>query len=560
MIGDTNPHTHFERRIQDMRSERSSWIAHWKELAGNFSPRRGRFFESDRNRGAKRNHLINNTPLFAKRVLVAGLMTGVTSPARPWFRLAPPDAEMAKYGPVQAWLDEVERLMYRVFASSNFYKALPNLYDELCVFGTAAMIQEEDFEHVTKFMPFTAGEYMLATDGDQRVDSFAREFEMTVGQLVSRFGYDSVATRTRQLYDSGSYEVWLPVRHVIEPAGLKDLDLPPIADDMRWRSVYYERGERGDDRFLSVKGYRDFPILAPRWDLKAGDTYGYAPAMDALGDAKQLQVAEREKGKAIAKQTAPPMRAPTSLAQKHVSLAAGAVTFTDDPNETFRDLYQVQARVDHIVADIQMTEERINRAFYADLFLMIARQDDVRTATEIAARQEEKMLQLGPVLEGLQGELLRPVLDRTFNMLMRLSEPGWRGRGPAMLPPPPEELADQELKFEYVSTLAQAQKLVGTRAMERWIGFTTQLGAVKPGALDKINEDAVADRMAEDLGVSTDVVASEDAVAAIREQRAQQAAQAEQQQQMMAMVEAGKGLSQVDTTAGNAVGDLLGAA
>jgi len=555
------PHIHVERRITDMRSERSSWLSHWRELTQNFSPRRGKYTETDRNKGSKRNILPNNTPLFAKRVLVSGLMTGVSSPARPWFKLSLSNKELEQFGPVREWLDSVEDMQYRIFAASNLYRALPDVYDELCTVGTAAMLQEENFDDVTRFTTYTAGEFMLDTNGDDRVDTFAREYDATVWQLISEFGLDNVSRRVRDLYDRGAYTSVFRVHHVIEPVTTCKLEGIKLPEWAKWRSIYYEVGAHNDeaqDKMLRVRGYRNFPVFAPRWSARSGDVYGYSPAMDALGDAKALQIQEKEKAKAVAKQNNPPMKAPKSLENVAISLLPGAVNFTEDPNNVFSSLYQVQARPDLLAVDIERTEMRINRAMYADLFLMIARQDDVRTATEIAARQEEKLLQLGPVLEHLHDELLEPLIENTFEMLMNLSEAGWSGMGPMLLPPPPEELQEENVEVEFVSILANAQRLVDTGAMERWIGFVGNMAAIKPEVLDKIDADEAADEMAQKLGVPPRVVVDDEEVSAQREAR-------QQMQQMQAMtgmaqqaVDAAKTLGDTPTTGGNVLNDVLG--
>lgn len=552
---------YFDYRIEQARTERSSWMPHWEELNRNFHPRRGKFNVSDRNKGNKRNQLSNNTPIFAKRTLRSGMMTGATSPARPWFKLGPPDPDLADFGPVRGWLDDVQSVMYRVFASSGLYRVLPSIYEECGVIGTAAMLQEEDFENITKFTPFTVGEYMLDMNGNQRVDTFFREYQMTVYQIVSKFGYDNVSQHVRNLYDTGNYTSWIDVRHIIEPNDrpVDGIDLP---DHFGWRSVYYEQSMRTTNTdYLSVKGYREFPIHAPRWDTKPGDTYGISPGMEALGDAYALQVQEKEKGKAIAKMVSPPTTAPASLKNTQVSLLPGANNFTDDPNNVFRPIYQVEPRVNELSMDIQRSEDRINRAFFVDMFLMI--NNDPRnqraTATEIAERHEEKLLQLGPVLENLNSELLDPLIDRTFGMLVRASEPGWKGMTDFMvLPPPPPELEGEDLKTEYVSVLAQAQKMVATASTERWVGFVGNLASIKPEALDKINTDEVVDAMAEDLGVPNKVVHTDEEVQAKRE------AQAQAQQAQMAMaatqqaVEGAKTLSETSSTGGNVLNDVLG--
>jgi len=554
------PHTYLELRLSQMETERSSWMSHWRELVDNFSPRRGRFDASDKNKGNKRNHLINNTPIFALHTLRAGMTTGLTSPARPWFRLQPPDPAMNEFAPVREWLDAVEKLMYRVFAASNLYKVLPLIYEDAGCVGTAAMIQEEDFHTITRFKAFAVGEYMLDTDGHDRVDTFGRKYQMTVKQVVDRFGYDKASSSTQSNYDSANYLTKVNVRNIIEPVKSYEHETLKLPDDFKFRSVYWEDSQSGSNEFLEVKGYKDLPILAPRWDAKAGDTYSYCPGMTALGDAKSLQVQERESGKAIAKMVSPPIVAPSSAKNARISLLPGAVNFDDDQSKVFRELYHVNVRTGELEDKIQKTERRIDKAMFVDLFFSISNMEGVqpRNIMELAERKEEGLLQLGPVLEGMYDDLIDPLIDRTFNMLVRLSEPGWRGMGPMMLPPPPQELAGQELKVEKISPLAQAQKLVSTGTVERFAGFVGNVANLNPAVLDTVDWDEMVTGMADDLGVPTKITLSDEKIAAIREARAQAEQQQSMQQNADAVVNAAKSLGDTPTTGGNVLNDVLG--
>ena len=126
-------------RKQAMWTERSSWDPHWREIAQHQLPRAGRFFYSDTNKGGKRhNSIYDNTPIFAHRTLAAGMMSGITSPARPWFRLGVQDKDLMENGAVKQWLDDVATKMRSVFQASNTYNALHHCYEELGAFGTYA--------------------------------------------------------------------------------------------------------------------------------------------------------------------------------------------------------------------------------------------------------------------------------------------------------------------------------------------------------------------------------------------------------------------------------------
>lgn len=539
-------------RLEQLRTERSSWIPHWRDLNENFSPRRGKFLMTDRNKGQRRNNLVNNTGLRAARILRSGMMTGSTNPARPWKRLTTVDQDMAEDAAVKGWLEQVNKKIDRVFAASNLYKMLPLVYEDAGVIGTAALLHEEDFETISRFTTLSAGEYMLDTDDRGRVNTFAREYQATVYQVVSKFGLKNCSQQVQDFYNRGDYSTWVDIGHLIEPASIDSYDIPRLPEKFKYRSVYWELGrDELAPQFLQVKGYHEFPVHAPRWDTKTGDVYGSSAGMDALGDAKALQIQEREKAKAIAKMSNPPVNVPAGLQNMPLSLIPGGANFTDN-KEGIRAAYQVNSRIDHLTADIQLTEQRINEAFYVDLFLMISNMPGIqpRNEAEIAERQEEKLLQLGPVLENMHDDLLKPLIDRQFNQLVRLSEPGWNGMDDKyIIPPPPEQLQGSELKVEFVSTLAQAQKQVALGGIERWVAFVGGMSQYNADVLDKMDMDEIAETYGEDLGVPADTIVSDDEVEEIRGKRAQQQAQMQQMEAGLAAVEGMKTGAEVMKTA-----------
>lgn len=106
-------------------------------------------------------NLVDATGILAMRTLAAGLQGGMTSPARPWFRLSLDDAEQAKSRSGQAWLDEVASRMRVVFQRSNFYNAMHTLYAELGAFGTAFALSWQIPAGASALVPLCAGEYAL---------------------------------------------------------------------------------------------------------------------------------------------------------------------------------------------------------------------------------------------------------------------------------------------------------------------------------------------------------------------------------------------------------------
>lgn len=528
------------KQVALLNNDRSSFEPHWRELSDFINPRGSRFLVTDVNRNDRRNtKTVDPTATLANRTLSSGMMSGITSPARPWFKLATPDPEMMDYGPVKLWLEAVQRRMNEVYNKSNLYQSLPLLYSSLGTYSTGAMAVLEDDEDVIRTMMFPIGSYYLANSARGSVDTCYRKFTMTVRQLVMEFGMSNVSTSVKGLWESGSYETWIEVIHAVYPNIDRDtgkLD----SKNKRVKSVYFEVG--GDsDKLLRESGFDEFPIMAPRWEVNGEDVYGSScPGMIALGQVKALQLEQKRKSQLIDKATNPPMIGPTSLRSQRVSLLPGDVTYLDvmTGQEGLKPAYLVNPNTADLLADIQDTRQMINSAYFVDLFMMLQNINTRSMPVEaVIEMKEEKLLMLGPVLERLNDECLNPLIDRTFSIMARKN----------LLPPPPDVLQGMPLKIEYISVMAQAQKSIGLSSLSSTVGFIGQLAQVKPEALDKLDTDQAIDAFAEMSGVSPTVIVPQEQVNQIREERAQQQKQQQAMAMGMAAAQGAKTLSEAQT-------------
>jgi hypothetical protein len=314
--------------------------------------------------------------------------------------------------------------------------------------------------------------------------------------------------------------------------------------------VYFELA--GDpNKILQVGGYNDIPFVAPRWDVNGVDVYGESPGMDALGDIKMLQRMEEKKLKGLDKEIDPPMNAPVEMRGKGGSIISGDVNFYSQQQGIpgFVPVHQVKLDFTNLAFELDRVERRIEADFYNDLFLAIINSDRRSiTATEIAKKYEEKLLMLGPVLERLQSEFLDPTIDRTFDIMNNLG----------MLPPPPKEMAGMPMNVEYVSMLAQAQKMVGLTAIEQTAAFVGSLAAVIPDVLDKFDADEAVDQYADLVGVPPSIIRTDDKVNDIRVARAEKQQMIEQSAMQMQAAQGAKVLSDSKVGDQNALEALLG--
>lgn len=541
------------KQLAQLEQERTTFEPHWRELSDFIIPRGSRFLTSEANRGDRRNtKIVDPTATMANRTLSSGMMSGITSPARPWFKLATPDPEMMDYGPVKLWLETVQNRMNDMFNKSNLYQSLPLIYSSLGTFATGAMAVLEDDDDVIRTMPFPVGSYYIANSPRLSVDTCFRKFSMTVRQLVREFGLNNVSSSTKSAFENGTYEKWVDVVHAVYPNMNRETG-KMNAKNKAFRSVYFEVG--GDnDKVLRESGYDEFPIMAPRWEVNGEDVYGSScPGMIALGQVKALQLEQRRKAQQIDKQTNPPMIGPTSLKTQRVSLLPGDITYVDQVTgaEGLRPAYMVNPNLGDLLGDIQDTRQLINSAYFVDLFMMLQNVNTRSMPVEaVIEMKEEKLLMLGPVLERLNDEFLDPLIDRAFSIMARKN----------MLPPPPDVMQGMPLRIEYISVMAQAQKAIGLSSLERFVGFVGNLASAKPEALDKLDVDQAIDNYAVMSGVSPTVVVPQEQAQQTRNDRAQQQQQAMALQTGMAAVQGAKTLSEAKTADPNLLTALAGAA
>jgi hypothetical protein len=537
MPDSTKPRTLRDRVMKRHQALDQEWEYNrrdWEDCADFIDGARGRFFAKQHDAAAeqrrRRNDLLyNEEAKFAANTLASGMMAGVTSPARPWFALSTGDPQLDENPDVKMWLKSTQEIMLQVFGKSNFYGSMYSMYRELGVFGTACMGAYRSSESLIRFVPYTIGSFRLGVGAERRVDTMYRKYTITTAAAVGEFGLKNMSEEVRKAYNAGRDNQPVTILHAIEPNDERVFG-SPLAREMPYRSAYFEyvKGKKGKEDPIRLSGFKDKPFMAPRWSVVEDEAYASSyPGIDSMGTNKGLQVEELDYAMAREKMHNPPLIGDASLRQTGIDLVAGGVSYIANMGQnnkaSLQSVYDVRPDISALVEAIGTKETRINRAFYADLFLMLTDIDRAQiTATEIAERKEEKLLMLGPVLERLNTELLDPVIDRTFDLLY----------AQGFIPPPPsvmQGLAGQDLKTEYVSVLAQAQKAVSTAAVEATAAFVGNLAATGwPEARHKMNPFEAIEDYARAKGVAPDVLRADDEA----QQLAQAEAQAMQAQQV----------------------------
>lgn len=508
-----------QSRLEALKSLRDDYDDEAYDIARFMATSRSRFLhkkgttargegKTDRNeRRIWNSKLANTHGIEAMRVLAHGMTSGLTSASRPWFTLAAQDAELMDRGEVRDWLSEVEKRMYRFIAGTNFYGAAKSGYAEMGLFGTEACIATEHREHGMVCHNLTFGEYWIAC-GDARVpDVLYRRCPLTVREAVQMFG-NSVSERVMRLYDQSNYTDIVDMYQAIEP----EADCAGEFGQFPWRSVYWDNDDQRES-VTKISGFMEQAFWAPRWDVASGETWGSSPGMDALPTVRELLMATKRGNEMIDQITKPEKIVPPG-----VRLTGQPGRVVSASGITKENVVVPYVPEHHALSRVYEKEERLERKIdaltYAELFNAITNMQGIqpRTVEEIAARNEEKLTQLGPVIERVSNEKLEVVIDRVFGIMSR----------GGLLPPVPEVMSGQPLKVEFVSILTVMQRMVGIGQIERTSGFIGNLAGLKPEAADKLDVDALIDEYAERTGAPPKIIRSADEVKKDRDERAQQ--------------------------------------
>ena len=527
--GELTRRQHVEKVAKALKAQRDDDELDWHAIAdfSGYGEVPGLVYNAQGKKRPRMRQLIDSHPILAFRTTQSGMYSGLSSPNRPWIEFKFADDELNDYQVAREWLDAFQSVIYAMFDASNFYQVARQNYGSMARFGPAAGIMTEHHSEIAPCMGLGIGSYWIGLNDAFKVDTLLRDCPLTVDQVVKKFverpggQYDwSVVSQTiRNKWDRSDYGHIVQCKQLMEPG----------ANDA-WDSVIWDCNDDRKDALLEAKRYSEQPFWAPRWDTRDGgpSNYGRGVGHDALADMRELAMQAKRKRELTDLLAKPPTVGPA----RDLDLRPGAHTHVADMSAVaaIKPVYEVQPpAIQAVREDIREIKDAIDRLVYADLFMAITNMPGVqpRNVEELLKRDEEKLTQIGPVVEMVNDDMLPIAVERMIGIARRGD----------LIPPAPEELQGRELKVEFVSVLAMAQKMLGLSTTERVVGFVGSLGSIfGPQVLDKIDPDAIIDDYAERANMPAKAIRDGMTVDKMREQRAQQ----EQMAQMAAMAQPAK--------------------
>lgn len=564
---------------------RSPYLNKWRTAGELMSPNSFNEYAIKNDGRRKDKKIINNTARRSLRTFQSGMMNGGTSRVRPWFELVTLNDSITNSTEAKRYFKEVEGVFNSRFQISNLYRVLPTAYKDVGTYSNAAyaMLPHERFGFY--FYPFAIGSYCIANDSEGNVTTFMREFTLSVRQVVERYGelkpnghidFSKLGGYIENAWKRKEYLNEVTLVNIILPNSAPK-ENPLFSKDKPYQSYTYVLSYNGgtgsnqvqsardggrasgggntsllSGQFISVKGYDYFPVICPRWEVEAEADWGSGgPGEIATGDVQTLQELEKGRLNAIDKLLRPAMVGPSSMRRHGASILAGGLTYLDvnDKINQFRPAFTVDPKIAELIGAKVDYESAIKSAFFEDLFLMLSNE---RTVSHVTARQideqaAEKLSALGPVMGQLDHDQGRPLIDNAFIIL---------GAQEGVLPKKPKILENKEIRPEYISILAQAQKASLVNSTEKYVGFVANTAEVlqNPALLKIIKGEEIVRQYASYLGISPILVRDELEFKQIEESMALQEAEAAKAEQMNMAAQTAKDFSGAEVTDNNVLG------
>jgi hypothetical protein len=538
---------HLVKRKGKLKAQRGSWETHWQDLSNYVLPNSADF-NLKRSRGDKRTTLLyDSTGVHANEMLAAGLHGMLTNPASNWFslRVKNDSQDTGSSSEAKQWLEDTTNVVLSEIAAPSvaFPSHIHEYYLSLCSIGTACMfVGEPSTREGISFRAIHIDEIFIAENADGIIDTVFRSFKMTVRQIVQKWGEESLSPRIKRMYEKQEFDKEIDLLHCVYPRddvdkGKRAATMLPVA------SVYIDEKE---NHVLAEGGFHEMPYMVSRWSKTVGEVFGRSPAMTALPDIKMLQEIMKTTIKAAQKVVDPPLLVPDDGVLGPIRTIPGGLNYYRASSGARIEPLLTGGNIGISYEMMTDLRDRIRTTFFLD---QLQFQGAPRmTATEVVERTERTLRLLGPTLGRLQSEFLGPMIERIYGVLSRA------GR----LPGPPESIAEQELKIEYVSPLARAQRQSETQGIMRTLEFIGPIAGMDPQAAQVIKGADTVRHIAELNGVPPMLLKSNEEL--MEEAKAQQEAQAAQQQmmqgaQVMDMMQKG---ANVAKTAGDAGLSLVG--
>lgn len=513
-----------------LNGARSSWHPLWNDCATFCCPDRRQIITSAGNINESYRPLAveNSEAKDSLATMAGGLKQWICEgPGSGWIQLQPSEAGGKQSGwggfgdskdDVRRWLIECTKILDLYLEQGGYYDAVHEVFQDLGVFGTAGLLLMPGIEKPFVCQSLAPTEFVFQKSWDGHITDGILTWHKTAGELKQMFSRPT-DTLSPQVTASISgnrpdekTEIILAYSKREKPRA-PQYPGDPLA--MPYAGYWIDVQNKV---LMREEGFEDMPLAVPRWNKWSNSPlYGVSPAMLAIADIKEVNVADMISSVVLKTQVEPRLKRKAGE-MGAIDLRPGGITEVAEMDAvqtwgTGENLSQHDKRIDRKLMSIR-------RAFYAQLFDPLAGVDREITAQEARMREDHSLSRIAPPASRIATDLVMPTIRRAFMMLYRLN----------LFPPAPAAAYSTDAlgrRLFLYPRVVQANRLA--RALSRkvgmfraWMDRTLPLAQLKPDLLDAYNIDNMLKDIDLSDGMPKEWRLTADEMAQLRQARAQQ--------------------------------------
>lgn len=494
-------------------ADRSNWDSYWRIIAQYVIPFKDDVYQVNREGQKKGHDIFDGTAILANETLASALHSMLTNPSIPWFGLSTGIPELDKRDEVRKFLQETTRVMHNIFNDSNFQVEIHEVYLDLGSFGTALMLIEEDDEDIIRFRSSPVYTSHIKENSKGVVDTVYRKYQHTVQQIFDTYGKSAFPENMSLDSIMKDPTRKLEVVHCVFPRKERAYGVV-TSQNMPWASVHVLKDYK---TILKESGYTSFPYVTPRWTKLSNELYGRSPAMKALPDIQMLNKMMKVTIRGAEKMVDPPIMAPDDGISLPIKLTPSGINYYRAGTPDRIEQMDIKSRPDIGLDMMEAVRASIRSFFFIDQLQLS--EGPQMTATEVMQRTEEKLRLLAPILGRQHNELLKPLVERCFDIV------GRKG----LLPIAPDILQDKNIKVQYSSMIARSQKTAEVDNLNRFFAVAAPIVQVDQTVIDNFDSDEAFRYAATMYNLPQELLRDSGDVDTLREERAAAAEAAQKQ-------------------------------
>lgn len=496
-----------QERLAEMRQP---WEASWREIDERFPRGAGGFVKQTPGAMRGQRNFDSQHVLSLQKFAAAGV--AITTPEqddyiRPYFL----DEDLNEERGVQLWRARTGRRMKRIRHASHtgFAVAAGEDWDQLGRYGTSAVWSEATAQGMI-YRCLHLSQIYIDVDFAGLVNRVHRKLELTARQCEELFGPEGLTEKMRDALqpernkaDTTKFEIL----HVVAPNRDWDRD--------SWNHDRYPVGSRylacDEKVYVRRKGYQTMPISVSRHATSPDEIYGRSPAFDVMPNIQTLNAMKHTTLRSAHKATDPALifhhdnRGGKRLATKPGAPNPG---FVDEMGRVL--VHRMPGGENGLPIALEMMEAEkapIRISFLEEFYKILTDPNSRMTTTEVLEVMAKQGVLVRPFASRYENEKQHPMTNRDLELMMEAGQ----------VEDFPDEVREARAwpLMAYENPLAMMARAESTAKSLRYVQSVIPLSELDPKVRLRINADAMAKGMAEEIGVRPDYIRSDEEVAAL---------------------------------------------